>query len=109
MSHPLLPSSPILVKICGLSEPATLEVALTVGADLVGFVFYETSPRNVSLQQAAELSRQVRGQAQKVALVVNSDRAHLEAIVAHLAPDLWQCHGTETPADVARIKDWFGI
>ncbi|HML43364.1 MAG TPA: N-(5'-phosphoribosyl)anthranilate isomerase, partial [Hyphomicrobium zavarzinii] len=41
------------VKICGLSTEATLEAALDAGADLVGFVLFPKSPRNVSVERAA--------------------------------------------------------
>ncbi len=58
------------VKICGLSTRETLEVALDAGADMVGFVFFEASPRHVSLGTARELGRQVKGRALKVALTV---------------------------------------
>jgi phosphoribosylanthranilate isomerase len=44
---------PVDVKICGLSTPETVAAALDAGADLVGFVFYPKSPRNVSLEHAA--------------------------------------------------------
>jgi phosphoribosylanthranilate isomerase len=37
------------VKICGLSEPAHVRTAVEAGAEYVGFVFYEPSPRNVSI------------------------------------------------------------
>ena len=42
-----------VVKICGLSTPETLDVALDAGADMVGFVFFPPRPRNVSLQRRA--------------------------------------------------------
>ena len=47
---------PVEVKICGLSTPETVEAAIAAGADLVGFVFFPKSPRNVSLEQAASLA-----------------------------------------------------
>jgi len=37
----------LIVKICGLSTPEALDVALEEGADMVGFVFFEPSPRNI--------------------------------------------------------------
>ena len=39
----------LLVKICGLRTPEALDVALQAGADMVGFVFFAPSPRNVGL------------------------------------------------------------
>ncbi len=98
-----------LVKICGLSEPATLAAALDAGADMVGFVFFERSPRHVAPDRARLLGRQVAGRARKVALTVDADDAVLHAVVADLAPDLLQLHGRETPERVAAVRARFGV
>jgi phosphoribosylanthranilate isomerase len=97
------------VKICGLSSAATLDAALEARADMVGFVFFEPSPRNLSLAQARSLATRVRGRAQKVALTVDADDAKLEAIVDALAPDILQLHGKESPQRVRAIRARFGI
>jgi phosphoribosylanthranilate isomerase len=99
----------VLVKICGLSTPETLDVALEAGADLVGFVFFPASPRNVSLGAAGELGRRVEGRAEKVALTVDADDRLLANIVDVLRPDLLQLHGAETPARVGAIAQRFGL
>ena len=59
----------LLIKICGLKTPDALDAALSGGADLVGFVFFEKSPRHLDLDTARKLSAQVGGRAAKVALV----------------------------------------
>ena len=100
---------PLTIKICGLSEPATLHAALDAGADMVGFVFFAASPRHVSLATARELGARVEGRAKKVALSVDADDETLAAIVAALAPDLLQLHGSETPARVAAVRGKFGL
>jgi len=99
----------LLIKICGLSTPDTLDVALDAGADMVGFVFFAPSPRNVSLHAARELATQVKGRAEKVALIVDADDAMLSNIVDVLQPDLLQLHGRETPARVSAIAQRFGL
>jgi phosphoribosylanthranilate isomerase len=99
----------ILVKICGLSTPETLDVALDAGADMVGFVFFPPSPRNVSVEQARALGSRADDKARKVALVVDADDALLEQIVAALRPDILQLHGHETPQRVAAIRERFGL
>ena len=38
---------PVVIKICGLKTPEALDVALDAGADMVGFVFFPPSPRNL--------------------------------------------------------------
>jgi phosphoribosylanthranilate isomerase len=97
------------VKICGLSSAATLDAALESGADMVGFVFFEPSPRNLSPKQGQMLGSQVRGRGQKVALTVDADDAKLAAIVEALRPDILQLHGRETPERVRAIRARFGI
>jgi phosphoribosylanthranilate isomerase len=98
-----------VIKICGLSTPETLEAALSAGADMVGFVFFEKSPRHLSYEQAAALSPLVRGRAKKIALTVDADEARLDAIIAALAPDGLQLHGKESPERVAAIKAHYGL
>ena len=100
--------SPI-VKICGLSTPDALDVALAAGADMVGFVFFAPSPRHLSFAAARALGARVRGRAQKVALTVDADDALLEAVMAALQPDLLQLHGREPPVRVAALKRRFGL
>jgi phosphoribosylanthranilate isomerase len=99
----------LIVKICGLSTPATLDVALQAGADLVGFVFFPPSPRHLDLSRAQELGTQVRGRAGKVALTVDADDATLAGIVEALRPDLLQLHGKETVDRIRQIKRTFGL
>lgn len=99
----------LIVKICGLSTPETLNAALDAGADMVGFVFFEASPRHVSLKLARELGAQVRGRALKVALAVDGDDAVLANIVETLRPDWLQLHGNESVARLRDIKQQFGL
>ncbi|WP_112662079.1 phosphoribosylanthranilate isomerase [Microvirga flavescens] len=97
-----------LIKICGLSTPETLDAALDAGADFVGFVRFQKSPRHVSLDLARDLSRRARGRTQRVALVVDPQDAELADIVEAIDPDLLQLHGHETPERVAAIRARFG-
>jgi len=97
------------VKICGISTVEALEAACRAGADYVGFVFFERSPRHISYAQAANLSRAVPTGILKVALSVNADDATLKQIVTSLDPDILQLHGHESPERVAEIKQKFGL
>jgi phosphoribosylanthranilate isomerase len=99
----------LIVKICGLSTPETLEAALAAGADMVGFVLFPPSPRHLSLAVARDLGRQVRGRARKVALSVDADDALLEGAIKALQPDILQLHGKETVARLRDIKQKFGL
>ena len=93
-----------LIKICGLSTPGTLDVALGAGADMVGFVRFPKSPRHVSLDLGHKLSLQARGRAQRVVLLVNPGDEDVAQAIEALNPDLIQLHGSESPERVAEIR-----
>jgi phosphoribosylanthranilate isomerase len=99
----------LIVKICGLSTPETLDAALDAGADMVGFVFFPPSPRHLQFDVARGLGERVRGRAQKVALTVDADEAFLQSIIEALRPDLLQLHGSETVAHIAATRRKFGL
>jgi phosphoribosylanthranilate isomerase len=99
----------LLIKICGLTTSATVEAAVTAGADMIGFMFYPKSPRNVSIAAAAELAIHARGRAMIVAVVVDAEDASLGEIVAGLQPDLLQLHGGESAERVSEIRARFGV
>jgi phosphoribosylanthranilate isomerase len=99
----------LIVKICGLSTPETLDAALVGGADMVGFVFFPPSPRHVTLDVARALGKQAKGRAVKVALSVDADDADLENSIDALKPDIMQLHGKESVARVRDIKQKFGL
>src|SRR5712672_404209 len=99
----------LIVKICGLSTPETLDVAVDAGADMVGFVFFPPSPRHLGLKTARDLGKHVRRRAVKVALTVDADDATLADIVEALQPDILQLHGRETVARLRDIKQTFGL
>lgn len=99
----------LLVKICGLSTPEALDVALEAGADLVGFVFFPPSPRHIGLPVARALGAQAQGRAGKVALSVDADDAAIAAMIDALGPDLLQLHGHEPPERVSAVRRRFGL
>ncbi|MAN44677.1 MAG: phosphoribosylanthranilate isomerase [Alphaproteobacteria bacterium] len=94
------------VKICGLTDPDLVRFAAQKGADWIGFVFVEASPRYVTEAAAATLLMQA-GRSVPVALLVNPDDAQIERIVA-LGIRTLQLHGSETPDRVAEIKSATG-
>ena len=97
------------VKICGLSEQASLTRAVDCGAAYVGFVFFEKSPRNVTVDQARALALSVPAGVCKVALMVNPTDAELEAILDRVPLDMLQLHGTEMPERCAEVREKFGL
>ncbi|HUB65230.1 MAG TPA: phosphoribosylanthranilate isomerase [Methylocella sp.] len=99
----------VIVKICGLATEEGLDAALACGADMVGFVYFDKSPRHVSLELATSLARRAANRACKVLLTVDAVDASLAAAIAALDPGLLQLHGNETPERVASIRARFGL
>ncbi len=100
---------PVLIKICGLKTPEALDVALEAGADMVCFVFFPPSLRNVGSNVARALGERVRGRAKKVALSVDASDDELAAAIEALKPDMLQLHGRESPDRLATVRARFGL
>lgn len=94
----------VRVKICGITRLQDLHAACAAGADALGFVFYEKSPRNVSIEAAAALLRAMPPFVQSVGLFVNAEPAFITAVLEAVPLDLLQFHGDETPADCERYS-----
>jgi phosphoribosylanthranilate isomerase len=99
----------LVVKICGLKSPETLDAALDAGADMVGFVFFPPSPRNLGWEAARLLGERAKGRAKKVALSVDASDAELAAMIDALKPDMLQLHGKETPERAASVRSRFRL
>jgi len=97
------------VKICGLTDPAALDAAVTAGAAYLGFVFFPKSPRNIAIEAARELALRAPPGVAKVALVVDPDDAALDAILQAVPLDMLQLHGQESPARVAELRARHGL
>jgi phosphoribosylanthranilate isomerase len=99
----------VVVKICGLSTPETLEAALTAGVDLVGFVFVAKSPRYIDIDAARSLGIQTGGRAKKVALLVDPDDRTVAQVLNALNADFLQLHGQESPERVSLLRRQAGV
>ena len=95
---------PTEIKICGLSDPESVDAAIEAGADYVGFVFFPKSPRNIRISQAVPLLRRARGKAAIVALMVDPDDSLVDDVVCTLDPDFLQLHGSEAVDRVEVIR-----
>ena len=97
------------VKFCGITESADIPAAILAGARYVGFVFFERSPRNLDLGDAAFMAGSVPEGIAKVALTVDADDAALDRIVEAVPLEMLQLHGAETPDRVAAVRDRYGL
>lgn len=101
-------ADPLIIKICGIKTPALLETVIETGADMVGFVHFERSPRHVGIEALQELISLARGRIETCVLLVNPDNSCVMEVSA-LSPDWIQLHGPETPHRVEAIRDEAGI
>jgi len=99
----------IQAKLCGLNTAEAVAAALDGGAAWVGLMFFPPSPRFVSLEQAAALSKQAEGKAGRVGVFVAPEDALLGETLAAVPLDVIQLHGKEPPERVAEVKARFGL
>ena len=88
------------VKICGMTDAATIQTAIDHKVDYLGFVFYQKSPRNLTPKQATLLTKNIPSHINKVAVIVNETDQFIEYIKNDF--DTFQLHGDE---DSNRIKE----
>jgi phosphoribosylanthranilate isomerase len=86
------------IKICGLSQEADIDVAVEAGADALGFVLYERSPRCVTVERFADLVSRLPPFVTPVALFVNATAESIAHAVAAVPRLTLQFHGDETPS-----------
>lgn len=97
------------VKICGLNSLDAVEAAVDGGAAYVGLVFYQASPRAVTLDHAAKLADAVPSTVRKVGLFVDEPNETFARVLDHVPLDMLQLHGAESPERVSEIRDRFGL
>lgn len=102
-----------LVKICGLTDGDAVDAAIEGGADMLGFVFFPKSPRNIAPEAVAELldpvPPEVREDVEIVGLFVDPTDAEIDAVFRHVRLDVIQLHGQETPERVEAIRQEFAV
>ncbi|MCU0919574.1 MAG: phosphoribosylanthranilate isomerase [Burkholderiaceae bacterium] len=86
------------IKVCGLTREADVDAAVQAGADAIGFVLYDKSPRHVDPARAAKLARRLPPFVTPVLLLVNAPPALLDRALAAVPQALLQFHGDESPA-----------
>jgi phosphoribosylanthranilate isomerase len=90
------------IKICGLTREQDVDAAVTAGADAIGFVIYQKSPRYVSAERAAELARRLPPFVTPVLLFVNAALNDILAATRLIPGAMLQFHGDERPEDCQR-------
>lgn len=85
------------VKICGITRPEHASAAAVAGADAIGLVFYEPSPRYVTITRARTICGSLPPMVSVVAVFVNPAPRDMAAVVDSVPVDLLQFHGEESP------------
>jgi phosphoribosylanthranilate isomerase len=85
------------VKICGITNPADAQVAVEAGADALGFIFYDRSPRFIPVKNAVEISRALPPYTLRVGVFVNPSEELVQRAIDECGLNLLQFHGDEPP------------
>ncbi|HXH72704.1 MAG TPA: phosphoribosylanthranilate isomerase [Mariprofundaceae bacterium] len=85
------------IKICGITRLEDALAASSLGADAVGFVFYDKSPRFIEPAKAAAIIRQLPPFVSAVGLFVNPSEAYIAEVLKTVPLGVVQLHGDETP------------
>ena len=91
------------IKICGITREQDLQAAVAAGADALGFVFYDKSPRNIAPQRASELLRALPPFVTSVGLFVDPLEGMVREVLAQVPLDVLQFHGDESPEFCAQF------
>jgi phosphoribosylanthranilate isomerase len=91
------------VKICGLTRAADAELATELGADAVGFILWQGSPRTVTADQAREIVRVLPPFVTRVGVFVNRPPAEVAALADDIGLDVVQLHGDEPVSEYATV------
>lgn len=94
----------VKVKICGITSYDDASAAVEAGADALGFVFYDKSPRFINPVRAAGIISKLPPFIQTVGLFVNEETEQVNWTADYCGLDIVQLHGDETPEDCLELK-----
>ena len=87
----------IPTKICGITNLDDANVAVENGASAIGFIFYEKSPRTISINNAKSISKHLPKTIARVGVFVNHEKDLIRLAISEVPLDMIQLHGDETP------------
>lgn len=92
------------VKVCGITNTPDAHAAAEAGADAIGLIF-APSPRQVSVDEAREISASLPESVLKVGVFVNAAPEEVLRVAREVGLDYAQLHGDEGPEVVAAVRD----
>ena len=93
----------VKVKICGITNLADAQASVEAGADMLGFIFCEASPRNMTVAKVAYIAQKLPAAVVKVGVFVNPPEEHVIQAIAGCGLNMVQFHGDETPQFCAQF------
>ena len=99
----------IKIKICGVSEEDNIKCCIDNSIDMIGFVFYQNSPRNISILKAKNLYQEFGRDINIVGLVVDPDESLIETLVNEIGIKMIQFHGDEDLGKLLNLKSKYNI
>ncbi len=91
------------IKICGITRVEDALAVASCGANAIGLVFYQKSPRHVTMQQAAQLAAAIPPFVTRVGLFVNPSEEEVRDALRQVPLDVLQFHGEEAPEFCAQF------
>ena len=86
----------IPTKICGITNLVDAKVAVENGASAIGFIFYEKSPRAISIENAKSISKQLSYSVIRVGVFVNQNKDFIDKTISEVQLNMIQLHGDES-------------
>ena len=86
----------IPTKICGITNLVDAKVAVENGASAIGFIFYEKSPRAISIENAKSISKQLSYSVGRVGVFVNQNKDFIDKTISEVQLNMIQLHGDES-------------
>ncbi|MGB2866973.1 MAG: phosphoribosylanthranilate isomerase [Bacteroidota bacterium] len=94
----------LFVKICGITNLQDAELAVSVGADAIGFIFFKDSPRTIAPERARAIAAELPEHISKIGVFVNDDRKSIHDIVDRVHLSAVQLYGKEGPDDLVNYE-----
>ena len=94
----------VRVKICGITSIDDAQAAVEAGADALGFMFYEPSPRYLTPEEAGAIIRELPAHVARVGVFVDTDEATIRNTATTAGLDTLQFHGNESPDFCTQFK-----
>ena len=87
----------IPVKICGITNLEDARMAVRNGARAIGFIFYDKSPRHISVEAACQIAADIQGEISLVGVFVNESLENVQGAAEEVGLNFIQLHGNESP------------